>query len=338
MARWVGRRFDRLDEAIGEDCAIQHLQEGLLDVDRAGHELARTHAGAVLQLETHRLAVLDEDAIDSVLEEDAAAGVGEGLPEGVGEGMGAADTDVPVVDLPHQQREGGRQPAAIGAVTRERGVEGEVCLDLVVLEVLIEKLVDATAAEAGAQELGLLLHAPGDQRLGDVVHGQRRREHQGGEDEVEVALRLFDQATERVGVLLRETGDRGPGLVEIGVDGQRGVIAEDRAHLHRRPLVAEPVLVELQIAVDGRDPHQGVIVAVDVVQEARPGELLGAEPPALLRPLLEDGDVQPALGEVGAEGQTVVAGSDDHRVVGRIRHERLLRFETPSRGSWAVRL
>ncbi len=92
---------------------------------------------------------------------------------------------------------------------------------------------------------------------------------------------------------------------------------------------AEPVLLELQISVDGRDSDQGVVVAVDVVQEAWSGELLGAEPAALLRPLLEDGDVQATLCEVGAEGQAVVAGSDDHRIVGRIRHGRLLTVETP---------
>ena len=70
------------------------------------------------------------------------------------------------------------------------------------------------APEVDAQELGLVLHAPGDQRLGDVVHGQRRREHQGGQDEVHVPLRLLGQAAEGVGVLLREARDRGAGLVE----------------------------------------------------------------------------------------------------------------------------
>jgi len=238
----------------------------------------------------------------------------------VGERVRAADADVPVVDLPHQQREGGRQALAVRAVAGERGVKREVRLDLVVLEVLVEELVDADAPEVDAQELGLVLHAPGDQRLGDVVHRQRRRVHQGHQDEVEVPLGLFDQAVKGVRVLLREARDRGAGLVEIGVDGQRGAVVEDRPHLHRRALVAKPVLVQREVAVDRRDPDQGVVVAVDVVQEAGPGELLGAEAPALLRPLLEDGDVPAALGEIAAEGQAVVAGSDDYRVVGRIRH------------------
>ena len=123
------------------------------------------------------------------------------------------------------------------------------------------------------------------------------------------------------------------------MDGERGAVVEDRSHLHLGLLVAEPVLLELEIAVDGRDSDQGVVVAVDVVQEAGPGELLGAEPTALLRPLLEDGDVPAALGEVGAEGQTVVAGSDDHRIVGRIRHGRLLTRSRPSReGPEQIRL
>jgi hypothetical protein len=95
---------------------------------------------------------------------------------------------------------------------------------------------------------------------------------------------------------------------------------------------------ELQVAVDRRDSDQGVVVAVNVVQEAGTGELLGTQPTAFLCPLLEDRDVPAALGEIGAEGQTVVAGSDDHRIVGRIRHGRLLTLETRARGSWTLRL
>jgi hypothetical protein len=75
------------------------------------------------------------------------------------------------------------------------------------------------------------------------------------------------------------------------------------------------VLVKVQVVVDGTDAHQRVVVAVNVVQEAGLGELLGAEPAAFLCALLEDRDLPAAARQVGSEGHPVVASPDDHRVV-----------------------
>ena len=203
-------------------------------------------------------------------------------------------------------------------------MEGEVGLHLVVLEVLVQEVVYAHAPQVDAEELGLIVDAPDHQRLRDVVQGDRGRIHQGQEDHVQVALGLLVELAERLGVLLGEAGDGGAGLVEVCVDGKGGAVGEDAAHLDRRAHVAQAVLRELQVVVDGADADQGVVVAVDVVEEAGPRELLRAEAAAFLAPLLEDGDVPAGLGEVGAEGHPVVTRADDYRVVGGVRHIGLL--------------
>jgi hypothetical protein len=206
---------------------------------------------------------------------------------------------------------------------RERR-EREMSLDLLVLEMLVEELVDGQAAEVDAQKLRFLLHAPRHQRLGDVVHGDRRRIHESQQNEIQIALGLLVEPTKRVGILGGEARNRRAGLVEVGVDGERGPVAEHRTHLDRWVDVAQSVLLELQVLVDRADPHERVVVAVDIVQEPRLRKLLGAEATPLLTPLLEDGYLPAAPGQVRAEGHAVVAGSDDDRIVGRVGHGLLL--------------
>ncbi len=104
------------------------------------------------------------------------------------------------------------------------------------------------------------------------------------------------------------------------MDGEGGAVLEDGAHLHRRPHVADAVVVEVEVVVDGADTHQGVVVGMEVVEETGSRHLLGGQATALLASNLEDGDVPAGLGQVGGQGHAVVAGADDHGIVGGIRH------------------
>ena len=278
-------------------------------------------AAAVFELDPGRLTVLHDDPLDAVLQEHAPARLRERLPDRVRERVRAADAEVPVVDLSDKQRERDSEALAVGGVSGDGGVERQVRLHLRVLEVLIEELVDAHAAEVNAEELALAFDAPGDERLRDVLHRYRRRVHQREEDHVEVALGFLVQAPERVRILLRKPGDRGAGLLEVRVHRERRAVREDRGHLHRRADVPQAVLAgQFEVIVDGADADERVVVAVNVVQEAGPGQLLGTEPAALLCPLLEDRHVPAAPGQVSAEGHAVVTGTNDNRVVGGISH------------------
>src|SRR5271169_2039209 len=118
--------------------------------------------------------------------------------------MRPADTHVPVVDLAEQQWERNRETAAIGRVSRQRRMKREMSLDLLVLEMTIEKFVDGLMTQVHAQELALLLNAPRHQRLGDLLHRDRRRIHQRTQNQIAIAARFLVDGMESVSILARE--------------------------------------------------------------------------------------------------------------------------------------
>jgi hypothetical protein len=104
------------------------------------------------------------------------------------------------------------------------------------------------------------------------------------------------------------------------VDGEGGAIAEDGTHLHRWADVSQAVLLQTEVVVYRAHADQGVVVAVDVVEEAGFGQLLRGESAALLGTLLEDRDVPAALRQVRSQGHSIVAGPDNDGVIGGVRH------------------
>ena len=157
-------------------------------------------------------------------------------------------------------------------------------LDSIVLEMVVEEFVDRLMAQMNAQVLALFLDAPGHQRLGDVLHRDRRRVHQRAQNQVAVAARFFVDRAKSVSILARKTRDRFAGLVEIGMHHQRGAVLKHARHLHRRLHVTKSMAAhQFEVVVNRADADQGVIIRVNVVQEARPRQFLGAECRRLLR-------------------------------------------------------
>ena len=132
------------------------------------------------------------------------------------------------------------------------------------------------------------------------------------------------QPPERIGVLFREAGERRARLLDVGVNSQRGAVAEDAAHLYRWLDVFQAVVVQLKVVVHRADPHQGVVVTVQVVEKAGSRQLFSAEAAALFRALLEDRHVPAGLRQVSTQGESVVARADDYRVERRVGHSGLL--------------
>ena len=200
-----------------------------------------------------------------------------------------------------------RETAAIGRVSRQPRMKREMRLDLLVLEMTVEKFVDGLMPQVHAQELALLLDPPRHQRLGDLLHRDRRRIHQRAQNQIAIAARFLVDGAERIGILAREARDRCAGLVEIGMHHQRGAVVEHARHLHRRLHVAQSMAAgQLEIVIDRADPDQRVIIRMNVVQETRPGQLLGAQAAAFFGALLENADAPSRLREIGGERQPVV--------------------------------
>ena len=160
--------LDLLDQTRVELLAGEHLEERLLQVDAARYHVPSRHLASVIQPDPGRATVLRHNAAHRRVQEHAAAGVNERLPQGVRKLVRPAHTDVPIVHLPHQQRERDRQSPAIRGVPGDGGLESQLRLHLVVLEVLVQELVDRHVSQMHAQELRLVSYLPHHQGLSYV--------------------------------------------------------------------------------------------------------------------------------------------------------------------------
>ena len=74
-------------------------------------------------------------------------------------------------------------------------------------------------------------------------------------------------------------------------------------------------LAETKVLEPRRLADMEVIDGMQVVIEAGCGRLFGAETAAVLEPALDVEDVEPSLGEIGAEHEAVMAGTDDDAII-----------------------
>jgi hypothetical protein len=80
---------------------------------------------------------------------------------------------------------------------------------------------------------------------------------------------------------------------------------------------------QFKVIVNGADPYQSVIIRVNVVQEARPGQFLGAESAAFFDAFLEDPDAPSRLGKIGSERHSIVTRTYDDRIKSCIGHRKI---------------
>jgi hypothetical protein len=116
------------------------------------------------------------------------------------------------------------------------------------------------------------------------------------------------------GVPLRETRDVGDGLFEVTPENEGGAIAMRLAEFVARRDVGY-TFAEAEVLEPGRLANVEVIDGVQIVIEAGLGSLLGAKTTAVVQPALDNEDVESSLGEIRAEHEAVMTGSNDDPVV-----------------------
>ena len=109
--------FDFSRERRRKIFAADQAEESLLKADGARDQVPRTHLAAIFEADPDCFAVFDQDLLDPMIQENAPTGLRERLPQRMGERVGTANADMPVVDLAQQQRERNGQPSAISRVT-----------------------------------------------------------------------------------------------------------------------------------------------------------------------------------------------------------------------------
>jgi hypothetical protein len=152
----------------------------------------------------------------------------------------------------------------------------------------------------------------GDQLLGIVAERVRRHRVEQRLHDLADAVHVVAVLLVGVGVVRGEAAD----LPQVGVVvlGEPQVLAlRGRGEARRHEQRQEPVLGELQL-LDHLGPQQGQGVGEGREPEAG-AQLLGDRGAADQVALFEDEGPEPALGQVGAVDQAVVAAADDDRVV-----------------------
>ena len=117
------------------------------------------------------------------------------------------------------------------------------------------------------------------------------------------------------GVFLGEARDVGDQLFEIAPEHQRAAVAVRLAELVARRDVGD-AFVRAEILEPRRLADVEMIDRVQVVIEAGQRHLARAQSAAISQPPLDQQDVEPGAGEIGAEDQAVMAGADDDAVIG----------------------
>src|SRR5262245_28163110 len=114
---------------------------------------------------------------------------------------------------------------------------------------------------------------------------------------------------ECLGVARRKTRDIGERLVEIATKHERGPIALRLAELVARrdvsDLVGKPQVLEPRRLGDMK-----MIDRMQIVMEAGLGHLLRGEPAAIAEPAFHRKNLETGFGEIAAQDQAVMAGTD----------------------------
>jgi hypothetical protein len=119
---------------------------------------------------------------------------------------------------------------------------------------------------------------------------------------------------ERLRVALRQTGDVADRLLQIAAEHQRSAVAMRLAELIARRDVGD-ALVEAEIPEPRRLADVEMVDGMQVVIEAGLRHFFSGKSAAIGESALHQQDVEPLLGQVGAEDQPVMARADDDAVV-----------------------
>ena len=317
-------------EVGGQLVTVDHLEERDLRMD-AGDQHGRAQLVAVVEDDTDRAPIPDEDLLDSGSRTDLAT---ERLGGRADRGADATHPalleppgpEVPVADIPDrvmQHHVGGARLVGPGPGP-DHAVHREHALDRVGFEPVVEQIADAHREQPGHvtdAPLAELPHLPGCLDSRQHVHGMHRPDvrgdvqHQRTHD-VGHALEPCLPLRHGVRVPLRELGDRVVGPLRIvRVDGDRAAVRVGlEVGPERRHVVPELLQPEL---ADDRGGHQrhdvGVGGDVDLGVIRERGARIGGA--ASLGPCLKDDRAETVAGEVRTAHESVVATPDDDRVV-----------------------
>ena len=158
--------------------------------------------------------------------------------------------------------------------------------------------------------------ALGQQRLALGLR-QRIGEPLGQEDLRGDLLGFAVPVAEGLRVLLGEARDVGQRLLEVAAENESRAVEMRLAELVARRDVFDAV-AEVEVLEPRRLADVEVIDGVQVVLEARRGDLFRHQRATVLQAAVDQQDVEPAFGEIAAEHQAVVACADDDTVVGSI--------------------
>src|SRR5215468_1050231 len=194
---------------------------------------------------------------------------------------------------------------------------------MLVLEQLLDQIERLPArtrqkvtTHLGAREqvLALVLR----QRLGEAL-GQQNARRDGFSPAIAFAKRF--------GVAPRKARDIGERLVEITPEHERGAVPMRLPELVARRDVGD-LVVQPQVLEPGRLADVEMIDGMQIVIEARLGDLARRKSATVAEPSLDQQNIEASAREIAAEDQAVMAGTDDDAVIvslQRLRHSILLR-------------
>ena len=311
-------------ERIRQFLFLDQFQEGALHIGVGDDEPAMNLLAAG-QHHAHRPASLDQYALDLGAGADGAAGSLEGSGERLGDGPHAAARIAPgadrAVDLAHVmvQQHVGRAGRHRPQRRADDAGDGEIGLDDVGLEILVEEIRDRHRPEAQRQR-HLFPAQPGEflaeiKHLAEVARPEAcrvgRGAHQKRLDEAALPRHIAGIAVVGLRVALREPRELAAVCVVVAAVGEIVAVMGE----HRPALVGDDLQAEarqLQVAHD-LGPEQRADIGAIGIEEA-PRQLAAggcASDPVVL---FHHQYVEPGTLQVAGVDQPVVAAADDDRV------------------------